>query len=121
MGVVAEFRDVEVPRRLAGVQLLLGIEVLPTLMVRVDVCFNSYLPISPFSEAINYGEEFFVMNRPIALCCGEGFSVVHDRVKLLCSVDNVVLSQDTCNSLIAGIGFYNGLKGPIELRKDRGG
>ena len=47
--------------------------------------------------------------------------MVHDGVKLLCSVDMVVLRQDTCNSLIAGIGFRDGLKGTIELRKDRGG
>ena len=46
--------------------------------------------------------------------------MVLDGVKLLCSVDNVVLRQDTCDSLIASIGFHNGLKGTIELRKDRG-
>ena len=61
------------------------------------------------------------MNRPIALCCTEGFCEVLDAVKLLCFVDNVVLRRDTCNSFIAGIGFHNGLKGTIELRKDRGG
>ena len=48
---------------MAGVQLLLSIEVLQTLLVCVDVHFNSYKPISPFPEAINYGEEFFIMNR----------------------------------------------------------
>ena len=47
--------------------------------------------------------------------------MVLDVVKLLCSVDNVVLRQDTCNSLIAVIGLHNGLKGAIELRKNRGG
>ena len=61
------------------------------------------------------------MNRLIALCCGQGFCMVLDGVKLLSSVNNVVLRQDTCNSLSAGIGFYNGPKGTIELRKDRGG
>ena len=61
------------------------------------------------------------MNWPIALCCGEGFYVVLNGVKLLCSVDTMVLRQDTCKSLIAGIGFYNGLEGKIELRKDRSG
>ena len=77
--------------------------------------------MSPFPEAINYGEEFFVMHRPVTLCCGEGFCVVLDGVKLLCSVDNVVLRLDTCNGLIAGIGFHNGLNGTMELRKDRAG
>ena len=106
---------------MAGVHLLLSIEVLQTLMVCVDVHFNSYWPIPPFPEAINCGEEFFVMNRPIALCCGECICVVRDGVKLLCSVDNVVLRQDTCNSLITGISFHDGLKGTVELCEDRGG
>ena len=61
------------------------------------------------------------MNGPIAFCCGPGFGVVLDGVKLLCSVDNVVLRQDTCNSLIAGISCHDGLKGTVELCKDRGG
>ena len=45
--------------------------------------------------------------------------MVLDGVKLLCSVDNMVLRQDTRNSLIAGIGFHDGLKGMVELREDR--
>ena len=61
------------------------------------------------------------MNASIALSCGQRFSVVLDGVKLLGSVNNVVLRQDTCDRLIGGIGFYHGLKGTIELRKDRGG
>ena len=61
------------------------------------------------------------MHVPIALCCGERPSVVLDGVKLLCSVNNVVLRQDICNSLIAGIGFHDGLKGMVELCEDRGG
>ena len=90
MHVVAEFGHVEVPRHLSGVQLLLAVVVLQTLMVCVDVHFNSYYAISAFPEAINNGKEFFVMHRAIASCCGEGFCVVLDRVKLLCSVHNVV-------------------------------
>ena len=61
------------------------------------------------------------MNEPIALCSGDRFCVVLDWVKLLCAVDKVVLRQDACNSLIAGIGFQNGLKRANELRKYRGG
>ena len=72
-------------------------------------------------EAINYVEEFFVRNRPIALCYGEGFYVLLDGVKLLCYVYDVVLTQDSCNSLITGIGFDNGLQRAIQCRKDRGG
>ena len=41
-----------------------------------------------------------------------------DVVKLLASVDNVVVRSDTCYSLIAGIGFHNGLERMIQLRKD---
>ena len=121
MDVVAEFGHVEIPRRWSGVQLLLVVAVMQTLMVCVDIHFNSYKAISPFSEAINYGEESFVMDRAIALCCGQGLCVVLDRVKLLCSVDNVVLRQDTCNGLLAGISFHNSLKGTIELCEYRGG
>ena len=61
------------------------------------------------------------MDRPVALCCVEGFSVVLDGVNLLCFVDKVVLRQDTCNSLIAGISFHYGLKAAIEQCEDRGG
>ena len=106
---------------MSGVEFLLSVEVLQTLMLCVDVHFNSYYPICTFPEALNYGAEFFVMNRPVALCCGEGFCVVLDGVKLLCSVDNVLLRQDTCNSLLAGISFHDGLQSTVELREDRGG
>ena len=60
------------------------------------------------------------MNRPIALCCGDRFWVLHNGLKLLCSVANVVLTQDTSNSLIASIGFHNGLNGTIDMREHRG-
>ena len=120
MDVVAEFGHVEVPRHFTRVQHLLAVEVLQTLIGCVDVHCNSYSPISLFPEAINDGKKCFVMNRPIALCCGEGFCVVLDGVKLLCSVDNVVLRQDTGNSLIAGISLHNGLKGMVELCENSG-
>ena len=47
--------------------------------------------------------------------------MVLNAVKLICYIDNVVVRQDSCNSLITGIGFYNGLQGMIKLRKDSGG
>ena len=61
------------------------------------------------------------MNRQIALCCAEGVGLVFNRVKLLSTVDNVVLQQDTCNGMVAGIGFQNSLKRMIELSEDRRG
>ena len=61
------------------------------------------------------------MDWPIALCCGDSFCVVLDGVELLNSVDDVVLRQDACDCMVAGIGFHNSLEGTIELREDRGG
>ena len=90
-------------------------------MVCVDVHFNSYKPISAFPEAINYGKEFFIINRQIAMCCGEGFCMILDGVKLLCYVDNVVLRQDAWYCFLTGIGFHYRLKRRIELCNNRGG
>ena len=61
------------------------------------------------------------MNRPIALCCGEGFSMIFNWVELLCYIDNVVLTQHICNGLVARISFQNSLNHTIELYEEWGG
>ena len=118
MDVVDEFGHTEVPRRLSQVQLLLGVEVLQPLIVSIDVHFNTYQTVSPLPEAVHNSEQFFIVDWSVALCGREGFCVVLTWMKLLASVDNVVLRQDTNNSLIASISFYNYLEGSIELSKD---
>ena len=47
--------------------------------------------------------------------------MVRDGVNLLCSVANMVLIQDACYCLLAGISLHDSLECAIELRKDRGG
>ena len=54
------------------------------------------------------------MDWPVALCSREGLCVILNQIKLLESVDDMVLRQDTSNCLIASIGFYDCLKGSIE-------
>ena len=44
--------------------------------------------------------------------------MVLNWMKLLASVDDVVLRQDTSNSLIASISFHDCLKGSIELGEE---
>ena len=61
------------------------------------------------------------MNRPIAFCYGQGLCMVLDMVNLLSSVDNVVLTQASRNSVIAGLGFHKVIKCTIELHKDARG
>ena len=58
------------------------------------------------------------MDWPVALCGGEGFCVALHWMKLLAFVDDMVLRQDTSNSLIAGISFHDCLKGSIKLGED---
>ena len=48
------------------------------------------------------------------------FSILRDGVKLLCSIDIVVLRQETYDSLIAGIGFPDSCKGMSKLSEDKG-
>ena len=87
-------------------------------MVCVDVHLNTYLPVPPFPEAVHNHEQFLIMDWPVAFCRGEGFRIVLNWMKLLASVDDVVLRQDTSNCLIASIRFYDCLKGSIKLGKD---
>ena len=47
--------------------------------------------------------------------------MVHDRVKLFHSVDLVVLRQDACYCLVAGIGFHDCLEFSVELSEDGSG
>ena len=58
------------------------------------------------------------MDWPVALCVEEGFCMVLNWMKLLASIDDMVLRQDTSNCLIASFGFHNYLKGSIELGED---
>ena len=46
--------------------------------------------------------------------------MVRNWIKLLASVDDMVLRQDTSNCLIASIGFHNCVKDSIELGEDGG-
>ena len=62
-----------------------------------------------------------MMNRAITFCCGERFCVVPDKVNLLSSIDDVVLIQDTYNSLFVRISFHHCRKHTIVLYEDRGG
>ena len=47
--------------------------------------------------------------------------MVPNRVKLLTSIDNIVLKHDTSYCLIASISFHGSLEGPIELGEDGSG
>jgi len=58
------------------------------------------------------------MDWPIAFRCGERFGLILDSMKLLAFVANVILRQDTPNSLIASISFYDCLKGSVEQCED---
>ena len=44
--------------------------------------------------------------------------MVRNWMKLLASVDDMVLRQDTSDCLIASISFHNCLKGSIKLGED---
>ena len=47
--------------------------------------------------------------------------MVLDGVELVYYLHNIVLRQDSCNCLIAGISFHHVIKGTLELWEDRGG
>ena len=59
------------------------------------------------------------MDWPVALCSCKGFCVVFNGIKLLCSINDMILRQDAGNSLVAGVGFHYCLKGSGELYEDR--
>ena len=44
--------------------------------------------------------------------------MVLNWMKLLVSVDNVILREDTSNGLITSIGFHDCLESSVELGKD---
>ena len=58
------------------------------------------------------------MDWQVALCRGEGFCVVVNWMKLLASVDDMVLRQNTSNCLIARISSHDCLEGTDELGED---
>ena len=58
------------------------------------------------------------MDWPVALNGGEGFCMVLHWMKLLASVDNMVLRQDTSNCLIASISLYNCVEDSVKLGND---
>ena len=118
MDMVDKFGHAEVPQSLSRIQLLICVEVLQPLMVYIDVHLNTYYLVPPFPEAGHNSEQFFIMDWPVAFRGGEGFCVVLKRMKLLTSVDDMVLRQDTSNCLIASISFHDCLKGSIKLGKD---
>ena len=90
MDVVDEFGHAEVPRTLSRVQLVLCVVVLQPLMVCVGVHLTTYYPVLPFPETVCNDEQFLIMDRPVALCGGQGFCVVLNWMKLFASVDDVV-------------------------------
>ena len=118
MDVVDQFGHAQVPRCLSRIQLLRCVEVLQLLMVCVDAHLNTNWPVPPFPEAFHNREQFFIMDWPVALCRGEGFRIVLNWMKLLASVDDVVLRQDTSNCLIASISFHDCLNSSIKLGED---
>jgi len=59
------------------------------------------------------------MDWRLALCSCKGFCVVFKRVKLLSSINDMVLRQDAHYMLIAGIGFHYCLEGSVELYHNR--
>ena len=61
------------------------------------------------------------MYSPVALCRGEGFCTVLNWMKLVASIDDMVLRQDTSDCLIASISFHDCHKGSIELGEDGSG
>lgn len=48
----------------------------------------------------------------------KGFDVKFNWVKLLCSIDDVILAQDTSYCLVMVISFYNCVQGSMELGED---
>ena len=46
--------------------------------------------------------------------------MVLDTMKLLCCVNNIILSQNTFDHLIAGVGMHYCIAGMITLDEDRG-
>ena len=52
---------------------------------------DAYLPVSTLLEIVHSGEQFFILDWPVALCGGEGLSVVYDWMKLFASIDDMVL------------------------------
>ena len=113
-----EFAHAEVPRSLPRVQLLLCVEVLKPYMVSIDFHLNIYYPVSLFPEAVHNMKEFFIMDWRVELCGGEGIFMVLYRTKVFAPVNDMVLRQDTSNSLIASIGFQDCRTGSIELGND---
>ena len=99
---------------------MLGIEMLVTLMVFVDLHFNTHLPVSPFPQARHNGKGSFVMDRPIAGYCRKNLSLLHNGVELLCIMSDMVLRQDRCDRLVMCIVSHDSLICTIELYKDSG-
>ena len=63
-------------------------------------------------------EQFFVIDWPLAVRSGDGFCMVRQWMKLLASVDDMVLRQYTSNSLVASITIHKCLEGSIEFGED---
>ena len=118
MNVLDEFVYAEVRRNLSKVQLLLAVELLLPLMVCTDIHLNICLPVSSFPETVHNSEEFCVMDWPVALPSGDSFCIIHNLMKLVAFVDDVVLRQNVRKSLLASISFHNGPEGSVELGKD---
>ena len=118
MDTVGEFRYAEVPRSVSRVQFLLCVEVWQPLIVCIDLHLDTYYPVPPFPEGGHNREQFLIMDWPVALDGGEGFCMVLNWMKLLASVDDIVLRQDTSYCLIANISFYDCIKGSMQLGED---
>ena len=58
------------------------------------------------------------MDWPVALSSSLGFCMLHNWIKLLASIDDVVLRQDTSNCMITKIRFHYCLMDSVELGKD---
>jgi len=69
-------------------------------------------------ETIRNCIRFFAMHWASTLSSREGFYMIIDTMKLLASVDNMVLIQDTSTSLIPISSLYEGLTGSIKLGKE---
>ena len=114
-----EGREILGPASLTAREHLGGREVLQVLVVgdNVDTVLGAFEVVSPDFEALEYGEELFVVRVIIALGFGEGMGVECDGVNLAIGRDS---GDDASECIVGRIGLdkHGAIGGP--MGEDRG-